>query len=216
MRFKIKKINLGLIIIISFFSFQLTQVQARDIFKKPTAVKKVTTAIKKTVATTTNQIEEAKIKELMDILNRNATVTYPLIEDIGQLKQAESKEDSNLPRPSTSFDKFLPYSLGLIVLLILVIIIFLWRWINQKSKLFFDQRQEAMNAKPVATNPIIKPIQQVRTFQAKPIIQETPKKMFNQSPTINEVKPKIDQAGVLNLKDLSKKPKGSIKKNRFV
>lgn len=214
MIFKFQKISLILIIVAVFINCQSTQAATRDIFKKPTANKTAPT-IKKAPASTTSQLEEAaRLKELMDILNQNATVTYPLIDEIGQLKQVESQPVVSPAKSLTPFNKALPYSLGLIVLLILVIIIFLWRWLNQKSKLFFDQRNEALTIKPMPALPI-KPIEQAKP-QNKIINQEVVKKTVVSQPIVNQLKPKNNQPGVLNLKNLDSQVKTRAKKNKFI
>lgn len=204
-------LSLVLLVLICFGSWQSVYAASRDIFKKPAATKVTTAAIKKPTASTTAQVEAGHLKELMNILNQNATVTYPVIEEIGQLKQAESKANLSLNATPTLFNKTLPYLLGLIVLLILVIIIFLWRWLRQKSKLFFDQHQQNTSVKAAPTITPIKTIERIKT-PIKPISQEVIKKTVSPEQSVNRVKLKNNLPGVLNLKDLGRQPKSRTKR----
>lgn len=204
-------LSLVLLVLVCFGSWQLVYGATRDIFKKPATTKVATAVIKKPATSTTAQVEAEHLKELMNILNQNATITYPVIEEIGQLKQAESQENLNLNTTPTLFNKTLPYLLGLIVLLILVIIIFLWRWLRQKSKIFFDQHQQNTSVKAAPTITPIKTIERIKT-PIKPINQKIIKKTVSPQPIINQVKPKNNLPGVLNLKDLSQQPKSRTKR----
>ncbi|MCX6784579.1 MAG: hypothetical protein NTV81_01425 [Candidatus Komeilibacteria bacterium] len=218
----IKKFGLLLVITACLIGFSYEArgaTPSRNIFQKPTTTKSAQTKPVSSPVVGPAVVDEAKVKELMRILNQNATVTYPFIASTKELKQSESEMTGALVKPTGWFEEILPYLLGLIVLLILVIIIVLLRWLRQESRtfLYLQREQREERVAPVIQAGL------VQQFVPQPEARAVNQQAFSQPPVINkkvvvtspapEVKKTVKKSNeVIDLKEIAIKKKPTTKK----